>query len=102
MTYFAIICSTKNLEVSKVLITHITNGRKARVMLHISWTQGQDSSPDLEFFKRRNKRILHEKVHQADSNLGPHNYQLNALTINASDCSCPIDGKSLLFMDQPY
>ena len=85
MSYFAIICSTKKLEatleVSEVLITHVTNGGKAKVMLHISWTQGQDSSPDLEFFKRENKRrILHEKVHQTDSNLGPHNHQFNALT----------------------
>ena len=85
MTYFAIICSTKkleaNLEVSEVLITHVTNGGKARVMLHMSWTHGQDSSPDLEFFKRGNKRkILHEKVHQTDSNLGPHNHQFNTLT----------------------
>ena len=39
MTYFVIICSTKkfreNLEVSEVLITSVTNRRKARMMLHI-------------------------------------------------------------------
>ena len=39
MTYFVVICSTKNfqanLEVSEVLITYVTNRRRARVMLHI-------------------------------------------------------------------
>ena len=39
MTYFALICSTKqfqaNVEVSEVLITHGTNRGKALVMLHI-------------------------------------------------------------------
>ena len=39
MTYFAIICSSKEfkaiLEVSEVLITYVTNRRKARVMLHV-------------------------------------------------------------------
>ena len=38
MTYFAIICSTKkfqaNLGVSEILITHVTNKGKARVMSH--------------------------------------------------------------------
>ena len=39
MTYFVIICITKqfqvNLEVSDVLITYVTNRGKARVMLHV-------------------------------------------------------------------
>ena len=39
MTSFAIICSAKkfkvSLEVSEVLITHVTYRGKARVMLHI-------------------------------------------------------------------
>ena len=39
MANFVIFCSTKkiqaNLEVSEVLITYVTNKRKARVMLHI-------------------------------------------------------------------
>ena len=38
MTYLGIVCSTKkfqaNLEVSEVLITHVTNRGKARVILH--------------------------------------------------------------------
>ena len=75
-------------------------GGKARVMLHISWTQGQDSSPDLEFFKRGNKRkILHEKVHQTDSNLGPYNHQFNALTTMLVTAAAQLMEKSLLFMD---
>ena len=41
----------------------------------LSWAQGQDSSPDLEFFKRGNKRrIPHEKVLQTDLNPGPHDH----------------------------
>ena len=73
-------------------------GGKARVMLHISWTQGQDSSP--EFFKRGNKRkILHEKVHQTDSNLGPYNHQFNALTTMLVTAAAQLTEKSLLFMD---
>ena len=75
-------------------------GGKARVMLHISWTQGQDSSPDLEFFKRGNKRkILHEKVHQTDSSLGPYNHQFNALTTMLVTAAAQLTEKSLLFMD---
>ena len=46
MTYFAIICSAKkfevNLEVSEVLIPHVTYRRKARVMLHIGAGQSNN------------------------------------------------------------
>ena len=46
MTCFAIICSAKkfevNLEVSNVLITHVTYRGKARVMLHIGAGQSNN------------------------------------------------------------
>ena len=46
MAYFAIICSAKkfkmNLEVSEVLITHVTYRGKARVMLHIGAGQSNN------------------------------------------------------------
>ena len=49
MTYFAIICSAKkfkvNLEVSEVLITHVTYRGKARVMLHI--VPGQSNNHEI-------------------------------------------------------
>ena len=55
MTYFAIICSAKefkvNLEVSEVLITHVTYRDKARVMLHIGAGQGYNSQIILELFR---------------------------------------------------
>ena len=54
MTYFAIICSAKkfnvNLEVSEVLITHVTYRGKARVMLHIGAGQSYNSQIRLELF----------------------------------------------------
>ena len=52
MTHFAIICSGKNfqvnLEVSKVLITHVTYRAKARVMLHIGAGQSNNYQIILE------------------------------------------------------
>ena len=46
MTHFAIICSEKNfqvnLEVSEVLITHVTYRGKVRVMLHIGAGQSNN------------------------------------------------------------
>ena len=46
MTYFAIICSAKkfkvNLEVSEVLITHVTYSGKARVLLHMGAGQSNN------------------------------------------------------------
>ena len=54
MTYFAIICSAKkfsvNLEVSEVLITHVTHRGKARVMLHIGAGQSNNYQIILELF----------------------------------------------------
>ena len=54
MTYFAIICSAKkfkvNLEVSEVLITHVTYRGKARVMLHIWAGQSSNYQIILELF----------------------------------------------------
>ena len=50
MTYHAIICSAKNLQVSEVLITHITYRGKARVMLHIGAGQSNNHQIILEFF----------------------------------------------------
>ena len=47
MTYFAIIYSAKkfkvNLEVSEVLITHVTYRMKAEVMLHIGAGQSNNN-----------------------------------------------------------
>ena len=55
MTYFAIICSTKkfqaSLEVSEVLITYVTNKRKARVMLHIGASHSNKCQMILKFFR---------------------------------------------------
>ena len=48
MTYFAIICSAKNLQVSEVLITHITYRGKARV--HIEAGQSNNHQIMLKFF----------------------------------------------------
>ena len=54
MTHFAIICSTKkfkvNLEVSEVLITHVTYRGKARVMLHIGAGQSNNHQIILKLF----------------------------------------------------
>ena len=54
MTYFAIICSAKkfkvNSEVSELLITHVTYGGKARVMLHIGARQSNDHQIILKLF----------------------------------------------------
>ena len=54
MTYFAIICSAKkfkvNLEVSEVLITHVTYRGKARVMLHIGAGQSNNHQIILKLF----------------------------------------------------
>ena len=54
MTHFAIIGSEKNsqvnLEVSKVLITHVTYRGKARVMLHIAAGQSNNHQIILELF----------------------------------------------------
>ena len=54
MTYFAIICSAKkfkvNLEVSEVLITHVTYRGKARVMLHIGAGQSNNHPIILKLF----------------------------------------------------
>ena len=54
MTYFAIISSAKkfkvNLEVSEVLITHVTYRGKAWVMLHIGAGQSYNSQIILELF----------------------------------------------------
>ena len=54
MIYFAIICSAKkfkvNLEVSEVLITYVTNGGKAEVMLHIGAGQSKNYQIILELF----------------------------------------------------
>ena len=58
-----------------------------QVQFSISWTQGQGSLLDLEFFKRGNKRIPHEKVHQTDLNLGPHDHQSNALTTRLANAA---------------
>ena len=55
MTYFAIICSTKefeaNLEVSEVLITYVTNKGKVRVMLHIGACHSNYCRIILELFR---------------------------------------------------
>ena len=54
MTYFAIICCTKNfqanLEVSEVLITYVTNRGNARVMLHIGEGQNNNCQIILKLF----------------------------------------------------
>ena len=54
MTYFAIICGAKifkvNLEVSKVLITYVTNRGKDEVMLHIGAGQSNNYQIILELF----------------------------------------------------
>ena len=54
MTYFAIICSAKkfdvNLEVSEVLITHVTYRGKARVMLQIGAGQSNNHQIILKLF----------------------------------------------------
>ena len=54
MTYFAIICSAKkfkvNLEVSEVLITHVTYIGNARVMLHIGTGQSNNHQIILKLF----------------------------------------------------
>ena len=54
MTHFAIICGAKNfqvnLEVSKVLITHVTYRGKARVMLHIGAGRSNNHQIILKFF----------------------------------------------------
>ena len=54
MTYFAKICSAKkfkvNLEVSEVLITHVTYRGKVRVMLHIGSGQSNNYNIILELF----------------------------------------------------
>ena len=72
MTYFAIICSAKkfkvNLEVSEVLITHVTYRGKAEVMLHIGAGQSSDHQIILELFRyeifcnnlKHKKQILSE------------------------------------------
>ena len=55
MTYFATVCSTKefpaNLELSEVLITYVTNRRKARVMLHIGAGHSNDCQIILKLFE---------------------------------------------------
>ena len=54
MTYFAIICTAKklkvNLEVSEVLITHVTYRGKVRVMLHIGAGQSNNHQIILKLF----------------------------------------------------
>ena len=54
MTHFAISCSTKkfkvNLEVSEVLITHVTYRGKARMMLHIEAAQSNNHQIILKLF----------------------------------------------------
>ena len=54
MTHFAIICSSKkfkvNLEVSEVLITHVTYRGKARVMLNIGAGQSNNYQIIVELF----------------------------------------------------
>ena len=54
MTHFAIICSAKtfqvNLEVSKVLFTHVTYRGKARVILHIGAGQSNNHQIILKLF----------------------------------------------------
>ena len=37
-------------------------------------------------------------VKKSDSNSGPHDQKSNTLTTRLRDCSCRIDGKSLVFM----
>ena len=55
MTYFAIICSAKkfkvNLELSEVLITHVTYRGKAEVTLHIWADQSNDHQIILQLFE---------------------------------------------------
>ena len=67
------------MPVEPVKLHWIVNSSK------VSWTQGQDSSPDLQnLSKEQGKGFLtkrrSEKVHQTDSNPGPHDHQFNALT----------------------
>ena len=54
MTYFAIICSAKkfkvNLEVSEVLITHVTYRGKNKVILHIGAGQSNNHQIILKLF----------------------------------------------------
>ena len=68
MTYFAIICSAKkisvNLEVSEVLITHVTHRGKARVMLHIGAGQSNNNQIIFKMFGYDTfcNKLQHKKI----------------------------------------
>ena len=79
--------------------------RRGRVILKISWTHGRDTSQTKNFSKEKKRFLTKSRMSKSRAPTSDPmvcSPMLHNLTTRPTSCSCRLNGKSLLFMHQPY